>query len=98
MVHDAKATMEFASRLQQLSAELADELLVVMHVNFEDSSIVPTGGWKGFVNDPMLDGSLQVRAPRLLPPSHEGPHLPPPRPKQPPTPTRAPAIPILHPP
>jgi len=32
----------------------------VMQVNFEDSSTVPTGGWKGLINDPKLDGSLQI--------------------------------------
>ena len=29
-------------------------------VNFEDSSTFPTGGWKGLINDPDLDGSYQI--------------------------------------
>ena len=60
VVHDPKAAMEYASRLRSLAAEHADELLVVMNVSFEDTSSVPTGGWKGLINDPRLDGSLQI--------------------------------------
>ena len=60
VIHDVKAALEYASRLRTLADDLADDLLVVMNVSFEDSSSIPTGGWKGLINDPKLDGSLQI--------------------------------------
>jgi 3-deoxy-7-phosphoheptulonate synthase len=47
-----------AQRLRVLAAELAPELLVVMRVYFEKPRT--TVGWKGFINDPRLDGSFRI--------------------------------------
>jgi 3-deoxy-7-phosphoheptulonate synthase len=56
-VHDPEAALDYAKRLKELSAELA-ELLVVMRVYFEKPRT--TTGWKGLINDPHLDNSGDV--------------------------------------
>ena len=56
-VHDPKAVTEYAQRLAQLARQLP-ELLIVMRVYFEKPRT--TVGWKGFINDPHLDGSYDV--------------------------------------
>ena len=68
-IHDHDQTMEYARRLQPLAQELADDLLVVMRVYFEKPRT--TVGWKGYINDPHLDGTFAMnegleRARRLL--------------------------------
>ncbi|HEX4660997.1 MAG TPA: 3-deoxy-7-phosphoheptulonate synthase [Streptosporangiaceae bacterium] len=57
-VHDADAAVDYAVRLAKTSAQLADELCVVMRVYFEKPRT--TVGWKGLINDPGLDGSHDV--------------------------------------
>ncbi|HEU4946622.1 MAG TPA: 3-deoxy-7-phosphoheptulonate synthase [Kribbella sp.] len=57
-VHDAKAALEYATRLKQAADRLSDGLLVVMRVYFEKPR--STLGWKGLINDPGLDGSGDV--------------------------------------
>ncbi|CAA9444013.1 MAG: 2-keto-3-deoxy-D-arabino-heptulosonate-7-phosphate synthase I alpha [uncultured Ramlibacter sp.] len=57
-IHDADQAIEYARRLRGLAAELGDDLLVVMRVYFEKPRT--TVGWKGFINDPYLDGSYHV--------------------------------------
>jgi 3-deoxy-7-phosphoheptulonate synthase len=57
-VHDPVAAMEYACRLAEVAATLADELLVVMRVYFEKPRT--TFGWKGLINDPDLDGGFHV--------------------------------------
>ena len=57
-VHDPVAALEYARRLAELSAELAERLFVVMRVYFEKPR--STVGWKGLINDPRLDGSYKV--------------------------------------
>jgi 3-deoxy-7-phosphoheptulonate synthase len=57
-VHDPKAAIEYAKRLQALRKELAKNLLVVMRVYFEKPRT--TVGWKGLINDPFLDESCQI--------------------------------------
>jgi 3-deoxy-7-phosphoheptulonate synthase len=68
-IHDHEQAMEFAQRLQSLSEICRSELLVVMRVYFEKPRT--TVGWKGYINDPHLDGSFAInegleRARRLL--------------------------------
>ncbi|MDP3084903.1 MAG: 3-deoxy-7-phosphoheptulonate synthase [Rubrivivax sp.] len=68
-IHDHGAAMTYAQRLQPLARELASELIVVMRVYFEKPRT--TVGWKGYINDPRLDGSFRIneglaRARRLL--------------------------------
>jgi 3-deoxy-7-phosphoheptulonate synthase len=57
-IHDPVAAMDYARRLQALSAELADTVYIVMRVYFEKPRT--TVGWKGLVNDPYLDDSFRI--------------------------------------
>jgi 3-deoxy-7-phosphoheptulonate synthase len=57
-IHDAQQAIDYASRLKALQDELADHLLLVMRVYFEKPRT--TVGWKGFINDPHLDGSFRI--------------------------------------
>lgn len=57
-IHDAEAAVEFGRRLRLLQDELEADLLLVMRVYFEKPRT--TVGWKGFINDPHLDGSYQI--------------------------------------
>lgn len=57
-IHDFEDAVEYATRLRRVAEELRDELLLVMRVYFEKPRT--TVGWKGFINDPHLDGSFQV--------------------------------------
>lgn len=57
-IHDANAAYEFGQRLRALQEELESDLLLVMRVYFEKPRT--TIGWKGFINDPHLDGSYQI--------------------------------------
>jgi 3-deoxy-7-phosphoheptulonate synthase len=57
-IHDPKAALEYAARLQALKDRLADDLVIVMRVYFEKPRT--TVGWKGLINDPHLDGSFQI--------------------------------------
>jgi 3-deoxy-7-phosphoheptulonate synthase len=50
--------MEYAARLQAAARRHAADLLVVMRVYFEKPRT--TVGWKGFINDPRLDGSFAI--------------------------------------
>jgi 3-deoxy-7-phosphoheptulonate synthase len=57
-VHDPAAALEYARRLTAIRARLADDLLIVMRVYFEQSR--PVTGWKGLINDPAMDNSYDV--------------------------------------
>ena len=57
-IHDHELAIEYAQRLKPLAEELAPELLVVMRVYFEKPRT--TVGWKGYINDPRLDGSFRI--------------------------------------
>ncbi|WP_374673965.1 3-deoxy-7-phosphoheptulonate synthase [Ideonella sp.] len=57
-IHDHDQAIEYAHRLRALAGELSPELLVVMRVYFEKPRT--TVGWKGFINDPRLDGSFRI--------------------------------------
>jgi len=68
-IHDHDQAIEYALRLKAVAAELQDDLLVVMRAYFEKPRT--TVGWKGYINDPLLDGSFRIneglrRARRLL--------------------------------
>ncbi len=68
-IHDHAQAIEYAQRLKPVADELEGELLVVMRVYFEKPRT--TVGWKGYINDPQLDGSFAInegleRARRLL--------------------------------
>ena len=57
-IHDSEAAMEYARRLREAAAKHAHDLLVVMRVYFEKPRT--TVGWKGFINDPHLDGTFAI--------------------------------------
>ncbi|NKI73250.1 3-deoxy-7-phosphoheptulonate synthase [Dickeya sp. CFBP 2040] len=59
-IHDTDAALDYARRLQSLSAELSDRLYIVMRVYFEKPRT--TVGWKGLINDPYMDGSFDMEA------------------------------------
>ena len=57
-IHDPKGAKEYATQLQAMQREFADDLLIVMRVYFEKPRT--TVGWKGLINDPDLDESFQI--------------------------------------
>ena len=57
-IHDHDQAIDYAKRLKVLADELRGELLVVMRVYFEKPRT--TVGWKGYINDPRLDGSFRI--------------------------------------
>ena len=57
-IHDHDQAMDYAQRLKEQADALADDLLVVMRVYFEKPRT--TVGWKGYINDPHLDGSFAI--------------------------------------
>ncbi len=57
-VHDVQAAKEYAAQLQILRQRYIDHLEIVMRVYFEKPRT--TVGWKGFINDPHLDGSYDI--------------------------------------
>ncbi|MBE0545185.1 MAG: 3-deoxy-7-phosphoheptulonate synthase [Verrucomicrobia bacterium] len=59
-IHDEQAAREYATRLNALRREFADQMEIVMRVYFEKPRT--TIGWKGLVNDPHLDGSQDIEA------------------------------------
>ncbi|HXD05025.1 MAG TPA: 3-deoxy-7-phosphoheptulonate synthase [Burkholderiaceae bacterium] len=68
-IHDHDQAIEYARRLKHEADAHASDLLVVMRAYFEKPRT--TVGWKGYINDPHLDGSFAInegleRARRLL--------------------------------
>ncbi len=57
-IHDHDQAVQYAQRLKPVADELANELIVVMRVYFEKPRT--TVGWKGYINDPHLDGSFAI--------------------------------------
>ena len=57
-VHDPKAALEYAERLQTLAQRYKDHLIIVMRSYFEKPRT--SVGWKGLINDPDLDGSYHI--------------------------------------
>jgi len=57
-IHDHDQALEYARLLQRQSAALAADLLLVLRVYFEKPRT--TVGWKGYINDPHLDGSFAI--------------------------------------
>ncbi|MBP3195237.1 MAG: 3-deoxy-7-phosphoheptulonate synthase [Cardiobacteriaceae bacterium] len=57
-IHDTRAAIEYAAKLQKLSEQVKDKFLILMRVYFEKprTSI----GWKGLINDPDLNGSFDI--------------------------------------
>jgi 3-deoxy-7-phosphoheptulonate synthase len=57
-IHDHDQAMDYARRLLAARDELSRDLLIVMRVYFEKPRT--TVGWKGYINDPRLDGSFHM--------------------------------------
>jgi 3-deoxy-7-phosphoheptulonate synthase len=57
-IHDHAQAMDYARQLLAQADALQDDLLVVMRVYFEKPRT--TVGWKGYINDPHLDGSFAI--------------------------------------
>ncbi|MDE2604750.1 MAG: 3-deoxy-7-phosphoheptulonate synthase [Burkholderiales bacterium] len=57
-IHDHDQALAYARRLRALADELREDLLLVMRVYFEKPRT--TVGWKGWINDPRLDGSFRI--------------------------------------
>ncbi|MBT9496629.1 MAG: 3-deoxy-7-phosphoheptulonate synthase AroG [Zoogloea sp.] len=57
-IHDTDAAMEYARLLKAEADRLKNDLLVVMRVYFEKPRT--TVGWKGLINDPLMDGSFRI--------------------------------------
>jgi 3-deoxy-7-phosphoheptulonate synthase len=68
-IHDHAQAMEYAWQLKAQADAMKDDLLIVMRTYFEKPRT--TVGWKGYINDPHLDGSFAInegldKARRLL--------------------------------
>jgi 3-deoxy-7-phosphoheptulonate synthase len=68
-IHDHDQALEYGERLKAVADRLQDDLLIVMRAYFEKPRT--TVGWKGYINDPHLDGTFAInegleRARRLL--------------------------------
>ena len=60
-IHDPEAALEYGKQMRRLLDEdpsIEQDLLIVMRVYFEKPRT--TVGWKGLINDPMLDNSFQI--------------------------------------
>lgn len=57
-LHDPRAALDYAQRLNALRDRYADRLEIVMRTYFEKPRTVL--GWKGLISDPDLDGSFNV--------------------------------------
>lgn len=59
-VHDPEACLEYAKLLAVLADEVKDRILIAMRVYFEKPRT--TVGWKGYINDPTLNGTYDVES------------------------------------
>jgi len=57
-IHDPKAALEYAEKLQKLSQEVSAVFCIVMRTYFEKPRT--TVGWKGYINDPLLNDSFRI--------------------------------------
>ena len=57
-IHNYDSAVKYATWLKERADKFSDRLLVVMRVYFEKPRT--TVGWKGFINDPDLDGSCNI--------------------------------------
>ena len=57
-IHDHDQAIDYGRQLKAVADDLHDELLIVMRAYFEKPRT--TVGWKGYINDPHLDGSFTI--------------------------------------
>ncbi|MCL4136950.1 UNVERIFIED_CONTAM: hypothetical protein GTU68_006111 [Idotea baltica] len=58
-IHDEKLALEYAEKLKGLADKVSDKIVLVMRTYFEKPRT--TVGWKGFINDPYLNGSFNIK-------------------------------------
>lgn len=58
-IHDTEMGLDYARRLAALAKEVEGRIMIAMRVYFEKPRT--TIGWKGFINDPNLNGSYDVQ-------------------------------------
>lgn len=59
-IHDTEAGLEYARKLKTIADKIADKVFVVMRVYFTKPRT--TTGWKGLINDPLLNDSFEINA------------------------------------
>ncbi len=59
-IHDIDAAKEYARKLKKLHDQYQHSMYIVMRVYFEKPRT--TIGWKGLINDPLMDGSFDVES------------------------------------
>jgi len=57
-IHNSAEALDYARWLKPQAEKYADKLLIVMRTYFEKPRTIV--GWKGFINDPDLDGSHKI--------------------------------------
>jgi len=57
-IHDMDGAMEYAQKMKALREEVKDKISLIMRVYFEKPRT--TVGWKGLINDPLLDSSYNM--------------------------------------
>ena len=57
-IHNHDQATEYARQLKDMAEQFKNELLIIMRVYFEKPRT--TVGWKGYINDPRLDGSFAI--------------------------------------
>lgn len=63
-LHDERAVIEYAHRLKQAATTYADQLYIVMRTYFAKPRT--KNGWKGYLYDPLLNGSYEMEKGVLL--------------------------------
>lgn len=58
-IHNFDQAIEYAQKLKELQKKVANTFFLVMRVYFEKPRT--TVGWKGFINDPELNGSFDLQ-------------------------------------
>jgi len=59
-IHDTKSALEYAQHILEARQKYGADLEIVMRVYFEKPRT--TVGWKGFINDPHLDGTFDINS------------------------------------
>ena len=57
-IHDVNSAKEYAAKLRILADDMRDRFVLIMRAYFEKPRT--SVGWKGFFNDPFLNGSFQI--------------------------------------
>ena len=57
-IHDPDIALEYALQLKELSEKISDQIFLIMRVFLEKPRT--QFGWKGFLYDPLLDGSYEI--------------------------------------